>query len=47
MIHDTLIDHAGHNVTIDIRGTSGAVALDCNDCNELLMLEWSANNEHV
>jgi hypothetical protein len=43
MFHDTLIDHAGHNVNIDIRGASGSVALDCDDCNELLILEWSPN----
>jgi hypothetical protein len=35
---DILIDHAGHTIQIDIRGTSGAVALDCDDCGSTLIL---------
>ena len=35
---EMMMDHAGHNVQIDVRGTSGAVALDCEDCDALLIL---------
>jgi len=37
-MRETIMDHAGHTVQIDIRGTSGAVALECSDCDELLIL---------
>jgi hypothetical protein len=38
-----MIGHAGHNVTIDIL-YSGAVTLDCNDCETLLTM-WLFEND--
>jgi hypothetical protein len=43
MLYSTLMDHAGHRVEIELRGDSGAVALDCEDCETMLILERGDN----
>lgn len=38
MIRKIMLEHVGHDIQLDERGTSGAVALDCESCGSLLML---------
>ena len=45
-MYDVLLDHAGHSITLDVRGTSNAVALDCVDCDSMIFIEKQLTDDN-